>query len=98
MPPKKVSQAAMPPKNASQAAVPADTIVARVSVQLAEIIRNTGEPPIKLARAAKVAPSVLSRFLAGERGLTTESIDRIAEALGGLWLVRPKAPKKPRKG
>jgi Helix-turn-helix len=35
-----------------------------------------------LGRDAGVAPAVISRFLAGDRGLTMATADRVAEALG----------------
>jgi hypothetical protein len=69
--------------------------VPRISDQLAALIREAGRLPIDLARDAGVAPSVLTRFLRGERGLSSESIDRIADALGGLRLVRVRGRATP---
>jgi Helix-turn-helix len=57
------------------------------SDQLAALIRSCGCPPAHLAAAAQVAPSVLSRFLRGERSLALDTVDRLAAALGGLRLV-----------
>lgn len=61
--------------------------VASPSDQLAALIRDSGHRPAALADDAGVAPSVLSRFLSGERGISSETFDRIAAALGGLRLV-----------
>ena len=55
--------------------------------------RRSGRTPAAIAVEAGVAPSVLCRFLSGERGLNSDSIDRLAAALG-LRLVaigRPRA-------
>jgi hypothetical protein len=84
----------MPPKLSSDhPEVPAR--VPRISDQLAALIRSSGQLPTDLARDAGVAPSVLTRFLRGERGLSSESIDRIADALGGLRLVRVRGRATP---
>jgi transcriptional regulator with XRE-family HTH domain len=40
------------------------------------------ESPHELAERAGIAPSLLSRFRRGERGLTLASVDRLAEVLG----------------
>lgn len=57
------------------------------SDQLAALLRDCGRSPAALAAAAEVAPSILSRFLRGERSLSLDTVDRIATALGGLRLV-----------
>jgi hypothetical protein len=43
-----------------------------------------------LAQLADVVPPVISRFLAGERGLTLASADKIALALGLRLVPGPK--------
>jgi transcriptional regulator with XRE-family HTH domain len=63
---------------------------------LANLIRSSGRSPAALAAAAGVAPSILSRFLAGARGITSDTFDRLAAALGGLRLVEVAAGRRGR--
>ncbi len=45
-----------------------------------------GENTLELERATGVSNSGLSRFLWGQRGLTPESVDRLARQRGlGIW-------------
>lgn len=53
-----------------------------VSDQLRHVIAGRGLSPHAVASAAGVAPSALSRFVRGERGLTLQSVDAVAEVLG----------------
>lgn len=54
---------------------------ATISDELRRIIRSRGTP-YALSKAAAVSPSILTRFVNGERGLTTDTLDRVADALG----------------
>lgn len=65
--------------------------VAPPSDQLAAMIRASGMTPAALAAASGVAPSILSRFLRGQRGLNSDTIDRLAAALGGIRLETTRA-------
>jgi len=68
-----------------------------VSYQLAEIIESRDLTPYAVARAAGVDPGVVSRFLNGKRGMTLDTLDKIAAALK-LRLVEPaRAPGRARK-
>jgi DNA-binding phage protein len=87
----------MPPTRTTRASAPSSAIAA----QLREIIAVRRLTAYSLARSAGVAPSVVSRFLSRERGLTLESFDAIAGALG-LRLIetargrgRPTRPAAP---
>ena len=51
------------------------------SAQLRTIIRNRPGSAYSLARGANVDAAALGRFLSGERGLTSPSIDRLFAAL-----------------
>ena len=53
-----------------------------VSDQLRSIIRARNLTPYAVSQAAGVSPSVVSRFVNGERGLTTDSLDAVCSALG----------------
>ncbi|HEY1375536.1 MAG TPA: helix-turn-helix transcriptional regulator [Gemmataceae bacterium] len=54
---------------------------------LREAVRDSGRPVGAVARAAGVPQPVLSRFMAGTRGLSLETADRLAGYFG-LTLVR----------
>ena len=53
----------------------------KLSDQIREVILSCGLSRYRIALQAKVPESSLSRFLAGEHGLTTDTLDRIAELL-----------------
>lgn len=54
-----------------------------VSDQLrAAILNRRGETVHGIAVSAGIAPSCLSRFVSGQRGLTLDSLDALAELLG----------------
>ena len=53
-----------------------------VSEQLRRLIRERGESLAEIGRQTGVSHTVLSRFLRGERGLTTKSFDRLCAYLG----------------
>lgn len=69
--------------------------------QLRGIIRARGLTAYELARQVETAPSVITRFLNGERGLTLDTFDRIADALnlklveGPRPAARTPAPARP---
>lgn len=52
-----------------------------LSDQLRRIIKADAPSLYRLAEDAGVDRSVLSRFVAGKRGLTTDTLDRLAVAL-----------------
>lgn len=64
------------------------------SDQLAALVRQSGRSPAAIAAAAEVSPSVVCRFLSGARGITSETFDRLASALGGLRLVEVSTRRK----
>lgn len=50
--------------------------------QLREIIASRGLTPTELGQASGVDPTVIARFVAGERDLRLETAGKIAAALG----------------
>lgn len=65
----------------------------KLSDQLRDAIRKSGWSIYRLSKESDVAPSVISRFLSGT-ALTTDTLDRIAAALGlRLAKVRGSATK-----
>jgi transcriptional regulator with XRE-family HTH domain len=57
---------------------------------IAAAIRASDEAPGTIAKGAGVARSQLSRLLSGERGLSVESIERVADYLRLEIVIRPK--------
>ena len=53
-----------------------------ISEQVRLAIAGHGLSLNEVARRAGIQPSQVSRFMRGERGLTTESLDKLAEVLG----------------
>ena len=68
--------------------------------QLVEAIRtaieSSDETPYAIAKGADVARSQLSRLLSGERGLSSETMERLADYLGLEIVVRRKKRRKGR--
>jgi len=48
----------------------------------------------RIARDTGIAESMLSRFVSGERGLSVESTEKLADYLGHEIIVRPKRQRK----
>lgn len=53
-----------------------------ISEQVRQAIAESGASLRELSRKTDLYPSQLSRFMRGERGLTTGSLDRLAAYLG----------------
>jgi transcriptional regulator with XRE-family HTH domain len=77
---------------------------AAASDQLRMVIAARRLTPTAVAKAADVAPSMITRFLNGQRGLTLDTFDRVAAALGLRLVEGPRrggrsqaeAPGRPR--
>ena len=69
----------------------------RLSNAIVEAILASGQSPAAIAKGAGLARSQLSRLLSGERGLSADSIERLAEYLGLRITIEPKG-KSDRKG
>jgi transcriptional regulator with XRE-family HTH domain len=52
-----------------------------LSAQVRDVIESRGLTPTELGRLAGVDPTVIARFVAGEREVRTGTLDRIAAAL-----------------
>jgi len=71
-----------------------------LSGQLREILTSRGESIYSLELEAGIPRGSLARFMSGERGITTETLDRLARSLG-LRLVeveKRKGNRRPRAG
>lgn len=68
--------------------------------QLTDAIRKaiteSDQAPAAIAKGAGVARSQLSRLLSGERGMSAEGLEKVAEYLGLEIVVRPKRTRKER--
>ena len=70
--------------------------VARLLDTIRAAIRDSGQTPASIARRAQVARSQLSRLLSGERGVSVEAMERLADALGLEVVIRPRRSRKRR--
>lgn len=61
--------------------------------ELRKAIEQDGRTMYALSRDAGLSPIQLSRFIRGERGLTTPAVDALCEALG-LELRPKRKPKR----
>jgi transcriptional regulator with XRE-family HTH domain len=64
-----------------------------LSNQLRKIIEGSGLSQYRIAKECGIDKSAISRFMSGERGLSTENFDTIGQFLG-LRLVSEKSRKK----
>jgi transcriptional regulator with XRE-family HTH domain len=63
-----------------------------VSGQLRDVIESRGQTHTELGKLSGVDPTVISRFVSGEREIRNGTFDRLAAALG-LRLVEVARPK-----
>lgn len=61
---------------------------------IAAAIRASKETPYSIAKGAGVARSQLSRLMSGERGLNTDTIERLADYLGLRIVIEPKGKSR----
>jgi transcriptional regulator with XRE-family HTH domain len=54
-------------------------------------IKTSDQTPGAIAKGAGVARSQLSRLMSGERGLNSETIERLADYLGLRITIEPKS-------
>ena len=57
-------------------------------------IAASGETRYRIAKESGVTQGQLSRLVSGERGLTIESVDKLADALGYKIVLIPKRRNK----
>ena len=68
-----------------------------LSDRLRQAIRDCGTTRYALSKQLGVAESTLSRFLSGERGLTLEVLDKLADVLGLQVVVTVQKANRPSK-
>ncbi|MCA9028585.1 MAG: helix-turn-helix domain-containing protein [Planctomycetaceae bacterium] len=64
-----------------------------ISDQLRDAIGASGETRYRISKETSIAQSALSRFMSGERGLTSSAIDTLCEYLN-LELMKRKRRKR----
>lgn len=57
---------------------------------IAAAVNASDQSPYAIAKGAGVARSQLSRLMSGERGLNTETVERLADYLGLRITIEPK--------
>ncbi len=57
---------------------------------IAAAVKASDQTPYSIAKGAGVARSQLSRLMSGERGLNTDTIERLADYLGYRITIEPK--------
>jgi transcriptional regulator with XRE-family HTH domain len=67
------------------------------SEQLRQAVRGCGTTCYALAKQLGIAESTLSRFLSGERGLTLDLLDKLADVLGLKFMVAVQTVNRPSK-
>lgn len=67
--------------------------MAKLLNEIRKAIRASDESPYAIAKGAGVARSALSRLLSGERGLSVDAAERLADYLGLTIIVRPRQRK-----
>ncbi len=53
----------------------------RVSDQLRRLVDTSGMSRYEIAKRTGIDPSALSRFMSGERGLSTKALDKLGQLL-----------------
>lgn len=70
---------------------------ATFSDELRDAIDRDGRSPYAISKAAGVDAGILSRFLSGQRGITSDTIDRLASALGLHLGTATRSKGRPRR-
>jgi hypothetical protein len=66
----------------------------KVSYQLRRLIKESGVSCYRIAKDTKVSKAALSRFLSGERGLSTKALDTLGDYFGWRVVATGNAKQK----
>ncbi len=66
----------------------------RLIKQIRQAIVASGKSRYRIAQESGVAESVLSRLMSGERGVSTEVLERLADSLGFEITLRVKKKRR----
>ncbi len=64
----------------------------RMSDEIKHAILNCGKSRYRIAKETGIDAAALCRFIHGETGLTTDTLDKLADSIG-IWLVFDKPNK-----
>ena len=70
--------------------------MATVTDQLRRAVERCGQTRYAISKATGIPASVLSRFVAGGRGLRSENMDRLCAYLGLVLTTKPGKSRKER--
>ena len=68
----------------------------RLLDEIRDAIEASGKTRYRIAQESGIAESVLSRLMSGERGLSIDALETLADYLGLEFTMRPK--RRQRKG
>ena len=68
-------------------------VMERVLEQIRRAIRKSGQSRYAISKKSGVEQSALSRLMSGERGLSLEAVEKLADALDVEIIIRPKRRK-----
>lgn len=70
------------------------TEMGRLLDELRDAIEASGKTRYRIAQESGIAESVLSRLMSGERGLSIDALETLAEYLGLEIVMRPKRRRR----
>ena len=62
--------------------------------EIRRAVEASGKTRYRIAKESGIAESQLSRLMSGERGLSVECLERLADSLGLEIAIRPKRRRK----
>ena len=69
----------------------------KLSDQIRQAVDSSGISQYRLSKEVRISKTSLSRFMRGERGLTLQALDRLADFLELEIVIRPKDRSKGKK-
>ncbi len=66
------------------------------SDQIRQLVKTSGSSRYAICKATGIDQGAMSRFVAGHRGLSLDSLDKLANYLGMEIIIRPKRRKRGR--
>jgi transcriptional regulator with XRE-family HTH domain len=68
--------------------------MSKILSAIRKAIEDSDQTRYQIAQAAQIAQSQLSRFMSGERGLSVEAVEKLADHLELEIQIRPKRKSK----
>ncbi len=72
--------------------------MSKILDEIREAIKVSDKTRYRLSKETSIPQSQLSRLITGEKGLSFEALERLAEALGLEIIIRQKKAQKKAKG